>query len=426
MTNIFAVEKIAKILRADKHAIIKLDERLTKITKKEGVLDRIVAENEQKVNEKLLALGVSRDSSAKDVYDALISKIESDDYLLFKAFGGLVCNNQKDCKQILELARKVAESNHGLFLKLDKARELLIKEPPKKVMEYLGYSSSKEMVEKENLFELYSALRFLEGSEWLNQVFFKQYENLTPDDFEIRELVVHSLDPKWVEVTEKFVVKKKHNISHLKELGVVFVIPISLGISGELLRMLSLVFHYLHEIPFYSDLFKKIAEVPETFSENFVSLLRGDVLEQHLSESPKSQWLVIQRYLAKDDENDWRLFAPHLNPEALHWGKSSQDLILAADMLSNKNKKERLSPELSFWYDLDWVGDYFKDEIGNDILVSFNLVDTVMSLVKEKEMVKYLYHHQEAMWNKIFMGYFSKDELEKFAKEYLLQGYFEI
>src|SRR3989344_3559854 len=426
MTDIAVVEKIAKILRADKHAIIKLDERLTKITKKEGVLDRIAEENEQKVNEKLLALGVSRDSSAKEIYDALISKIESDDYLLLKAFGGLVCNNSKDCNQILEIARKIAESNHGLFLKLDKAKEFLIKEPPKKVMEYLGYDSPQEMVEKENLLELYSALRFLEGNEWLNGVFFKQYENLTPDDFEIRELVVHSLDQKWVGVTEKFVEKKKHNISHLKELGVVFVIPISLGISGELLRMLSLVFHYLHEIPFYSEIFKKIAEVPETFSENFISLLRGDVIEQHLSESLKSQWLVVQRYLAKDDENDWRLFAPHLNPEALHWDKASQDLIMAADMLSNRNKKERLSPELSFWNDLDWVGDYFKDDVGNEVLVSFNLVDTVMSLVKQKELVKYLYHHQEALWNKIFMGYFSKDELEKFAKEYLLHGYFEI
>ncbi|MDO8429762.1 MAG: hypothetical protein Q7S73_00135 [bacterium] len=426
MADRTAADKIAKILRADKQALYKIEDRLSRVTGQTGVFEKIVKENEQKVKEKLLTLGVSRDSSAKEVYDALISKIESDDYLLLKAFGGLVCDNSKDCNQILEIARKIAESNHGFFLKLNKAKEFLIKEPPKKVMEYLGYDSPEKMVEKENLFELYSALRFLEGSEWLNQIFFKQYENLTPDDFEIRELVVHSLDQKWVAITEKFVVKKKHNISHLKELGVVFVIPISLGISGELLRMLSLVFHYLHEIPFYSDIFKKIAEVPETFSENCISLLRGDVIAQHLSESPKSQWLVVQRYLAKDDENDWRLFAPHLNPEALHWDKASQDLIMAADMLSNRNKKERLSPELSFWNDLDWVGDYFKDDVGNEVLVSFNLVDTVMSLVKEKEMVKYLYHHQEALWNKIFMGYFSKDELEKFAKEYLLQGYFEI
>ena len=29
------------------------------------------------------------------------------------------CNNQKDCDQILGIARKIAKSNHGLFLKLD-------------------------------------------------------------------------------------------------------------------------------------------------------------------------------------------------------------------------------------------------------------------------------------------------------------------
>ena len=82
--------------------------------------------------------------------------------------------------------------------------------------------------------------------------------------------------------------------------------------------------------------------------------------------------------------------------------------------------------ELQFWHNLDWVGDYFKDEVGNDVLVSFNLVDTVMSLVKQKELVKYLYHHQEALWNKIFIEYFNREELEKFSKEYLLQEYFEV
>ena len=90
------------------------------------------------------------------------------------------------------------------------------------------------------------------------------------------------------------------------------------------------------------------------------------------------------------------------------------------------NLVDGFSKELQFWHNLDWAGDYFKDEIGNDVLVSFNLVDTVISLVKEKELIKYLYHHQEALWIKIFKEYFSETQLEKFAKEYLLQGYFEI
>ena len=129
---------------------------------------------------------------------------------------------------------------------------------------------------------------------------------------------------------------------------------------------------------------------------------------------------MVQRYLAKDDENDWRLFVPRINPEALHWLKAEEDLIKLSGLYPQLNK------ELEFWHNLGWVGDYFKDEVGNDILVSFDLVDTVMSLVKQKELIKYLYHHQEALWNKIFIEYFNREELEKFSKEYLLQEYFEV
>jgi len=415
-----AADKLTKILRADKRTLYKIEDRLNHVTGKSGIFEKIVEENEASVKEVLLTLGISRTATAKEVYDGLISKIEADDNLIFNALGDRVCNSQKDCLDILETVKKAAEINHGFFLKHEVAAKFLKNEPPKKVMEFLGYSSIDEMLLKENLLELYSALRFLEGNEWLNNVFFKQYEDLTPDDFEERKIVVHALDEKWNEVTKKFVMKKWHNISHLKELGVVFVIPISLGFAGELLRMMSLVAHYLHEVSFYSEIFKKIAEVPETFSENLISLLRGDVMERHLPENEKALFLVVQRYLAKDDENDWRLFVPRINPEATHWVKAEEDLVKMAIQIDGFDK------ELEFWHNLDWVGDYFKDEVGNDILVSFNLVDMVMSLVKQKELIKYLYHHQEALWNKIFIEYFNQEELEKFSKEYLLQGYFEI
>ncbi|MEK7506207.1 MAG: hypothetical protein AAB572_01225 [Patescibacteria group bacterium] len=415
-----ASEKIAKILRADKGFLAKIERHLSVLTGKDGTMEKIVAENESLINDRLLKLGVAKDAQAKEVYDALISKIEADDHLIFEALGRPSFCVQGDCTRILEIMKKVAGTNHGFFLRRGKAIEFLKNEPPKKVMEYLGYGTVDEMLEKEDLFEIYSALRFVEGSEWLNGIFFKQYESLTSADFEEREIVVQALSEKWGKAASAFVVKKKHNISHLKEMGVVFVIPVALGISGELLRMISLIFHYLHEIPFYSELFKKNAEFPEIFSENIISLLRGDVPDRRLQEGEKTLWLVIQRYLAKDDENDWRLFAPHVNPEAIHWTKAGHDVLRLGEALDGR------SVDLSFWAGLDWVGDYFKDEVGNDTLVSFNLVDTVMSLVKEKEMVKYLYHHEEALWNRVFSEYFSFEELEKFAKEYLLQGYFEI
>ncbi|MDO8504609.1 MAG: hypothetical protein Q7S36_02025, partial [Candidatus Liptonbacteria bacterium] len=229
-----------------------------------------------------------------------------------------------------------------------------------------------------------------------------------------------ALGEKWDKSSQKFVQKKKHNISHLKELGVVFIIPAMLGISGEVLRMFALIMHYLYEIPFYSSIIKEISGYGAEFPAALTSLLRGDVREEHFGEVAKSHWMVVQRYLAKDDPNDWRLFVPHINPEAIHWMKVEENLFKVGSDVDGFAK------DLMFWQELSWAGDYFKDESGVDVLVSFNLVDTVMSLVKQKELVKYLYHQEEALWNKIFMDFFDRTLLEEYSRKYLLQGYFEV
>src|SRR3989344_9117810 len=401
-----AAEKLAKILRADKDYLLRIEERFSYMTGKKGVLEKIVDDNDKAIARSLATLEVENHGKARaeEIYRALISKVESDDEKISESLGRPVCHKFKDCEKILAVSKKIAGVNHGFFLKESKAVEFLTKEPPEKILSYLGYDSVEEMLSKENLLEVYSALRFVEGSDWLNNVFFKQYENLTPDDFEEREIIVKTLDYKWASAAESFVKRKHHNISHLKEMGVVFVIPVTLGISGELLRTFALVLHYLNEIPFYSDLFRIFAETDrENFSKNLISLLRGDVFDGRLPSpaAAKSQWLVIQRYLAKDDENDWRLFFPHINPEALHWERMERMLAQTTDILDG------FAVNLAFWQNLNWVGDFFKSDTGIDVLVSFNLVDTVMSLIKEKEFIKYLYHHEESLWNKIFINSFS-------------------
>jgi len=57
-------------------------------------------------------------------------------------------------------------------------------------------------------------------------------------------------------------------------------------------------------------------------------------------------------------------------------------------------------------------------------MLSFDLIDTVMELVMEEKNIKYLYHQQEALWNRIFEGYMGNgDKLENLIKENLLKGY---
>ncbi|MCX6731567.1 MAG: hypothetical protein NTX55_01090, partial [Candidatus Parcubacteria bacterium] len=322
-----------------------------------------------------------------------------------------------DFQKMLDLAKETSIVGKGKFLKLEKARKLILANPPKKIMELLGYKSTEELLEKEDIYEIFAGLRFIENIEWLNNVFFKPYENLTPDDFEEREIRAKVLNDKWARAAEQFLKKKYHNLSHLKELGFIFIIPISVDVPGTTLRDFSLSLHYFHEIKLYSDLVEKYMKEPD-FANKFTALLRGDVIDSRPLENEAGKtWLIIQRYLAKDDENDWRLFYPHVNPEAIHWQKAENDIVKLS---------QKFNLDFEFWEGLGPVGDFFKDEAGAEALVSFNLVDTAMSLFQEKEMIKYLYHHQEALWNKIFKELFGEEKMEQLIKDNFNHGFIKI
>ena len=122
---------------------------------------------------------------------------------------------------------------------------------------------------------------------------------------------------------------------------------------------------------------------------------------------------------------------PHVNPETIHWDKAENDISRLDAIDSNL--------DFTFWKNLNFVGDFFKGDgkysngtIENNIikengdtesLVSMNLIDAVMSLVQKEEKIKYLYHHQEAMWNKIFTEYIGEDALEKLVIKNFYKGY---
>ena len=417
-------EKIASLLRTDKNRIEELEAALDKATGKYGVLKTIVEDNDRLVDDRLKTLGLNRNAFAHEVYDALISKVEADDVALLNYIGIGTGDIGEKTQKVVDFVKRLHTPTRGMFLKQGKARQFLIAEPPKKILAALGYKYVEEMLEKEDLLEVYSALRFLEDMEWLNTKFFKQYESLRPEDFEERQIELRALHPKWAKAAEKFVAKKYHNISHLKEMGVIFIIPVFLGISGETVRSVTLLLHYLHEVAFYAGVFKSLGKDPAAFNVNFISLLRGDVVE-HWPAEPKGEFrrphfLVIERYIAKDDENDWRLFEPRINPEAVHWYKAVNDLVAISTKIPDfKNGME-------FWEHIGPVGEFFKTDVGVEVLVSFDIVDTAMALVKQRELLKYLYHQQEALWNKIFSAYFGFQKLEDVSRDYITKDYYEI
>jgi len=245
----YSYEKIAKILHADKKTIKRVEEKMAGVLGHNSVFDKIVEENEAIIKEKIKFLKI-KENSAASLYKSLINKIKDTDYKIFNLFERPVCDKKEGCEKVLNFAKELSGSPDGFFLKEEKAKELLINIPPQNVLKFLKYKNAEEMLARENLFEVFAALRFIEESSWLNNIFFKQYENLKPSDFEKRKIRVEVLSDKWRAAAENFLKKKYHNISHLKELGVIFIIPALLDVPGETLRTFSLILHYFHEIDF--------------------------------------------------------------------------------------------------------------------------------------------------------------------------------
>lgn len=409
-------EKIARILRTDKHIIKTVEVEMAETLGHNSVLEKVAKENEDLIKEKLEILKIKETDAAK-IYTALINKIKLADNKIFDLFEKPDFTNSLSCQKLLYEAKEISNIPEGFFLKEEKAKEFLLNTPPQNILKFLNYKNAEELVQNENLFEIFAGLRFIEDPEWLNTIFFKQYESLTAEDFEKRKINIITLNKKWLNAAEKFLKKKYHNISHLKELGVIFIIPAKLNLAGETIRTFSLILHYMHEIDFYSKLFQKYSK-EENFSKKLISGLRGDVLNTRFpDEYLGKKWLIVQRYLAKEDEYDWRLFYPHINPEAMHWTKAENDIAHLGEKFN--------IPELTFWNNLDFVGDFYKTESG-DALVSFNLIDTAMDLVIEREMIKYLYHHQESLWNKIFISFMGQEETEKLIINNFDKGFIEL
>ncbi len=418
MNQIRPSEKMAKILRTKEDVILAIEEKMGRVTGKKNIVEKIIAENDMYASLILRELGVHKNPTASEVQAALIKKFKKDDQKLHEILRKPDGFTVEGSKTLLNFANELAQIPDLFVLKKDVAREIIKKNPPPNVMSALGYSTVQELLMKEDFDQLFCSLRFIETNEWMHKNFDMAYSNLKVSDFEFRPVKLIVLDTKWLQIAEKFVKKKYHNVSHLKELGIIFVIPIKIDAPGETLRLFGLLLHYFHEVDFYSRLFRKYS-LRSDFIEKFKSLLRGDVLENPQMDPNRANWLIIQRYLAKDNENDPRLFLPHVNSELIHWEKAETDIARFGHRFYEY--------DLTFWANLDFVGDIFRENGTSMDLIGFNMLDVTMGLVMEKQEIKYMYHQQEAMWSKIFFEYVGgMDKAEEMVIDNFENGYISL
>jgi len=394
---------LARVLGIHTSQLDRLDEVMSEQIGRSNVLLDLINENRLMMQKTLGVLDPTH-TPADDVREILRKKILNHEKQLIAFVNKLDGNDEFE--RAVTFARDASTVKKGFFLKKEFAEKILINRPPKNLLKHMGASSIEDLLKGQDVTEVFSALRFLESEEWMHETFEKEYSNFKEKDFEERDIEIKVLGPEWQEVAKKFVAKKHHNVSHLKEFGVIFLNPVKENIPGKFLRDTALFLHYFHEISFYSKLFRKYIQDEDTFADRFKALLRGDV--PGVKKLGDGEWLIVQQYLWKINPKDHRLFIPHVNPESMHWARGERDLTYFG----------ALEPDIDLegWHDLDWVGGIFEEEGGGESLISFDIEDNTMTLASfmEGDNENFSYHQREAMWTKLFSDYAGgEDEMEK-------------
>jgi hypothetical protein len=372
---------------------------------------RLTAEIVGKVHMKMRALGLDpTDTTGAELYSALVNLLRQHDDFLAKRIG------IDDSRNVDEVIRRIADTIPALnvprkawVLKPAVAKRLIKQTPPKKVMKQLGYRSIDSMIKRESVHELYAAMRFLETKEWLDK-FIAKYKDLHPSDFENHQIEIIRMDvDKWGESAMKFVHESRQNITHLKELGVIALLPLPIKqMSGLTIITLPLVLHYINEIRVYATFFKSQQTKPN-FAEIIVETLVSDPGKHVSVAGHQIHWRVIHRHLGSEHAKIADLFEPHVEPEDLIWRKVEETLF-------------RLEPALHFWFDIEYVGVIFDGRP-----VSFNLMDVAVSYVNHLSYGNQSVHHmRQSIWNEIYLRYVREQAVERQVARHFGQSDSEI
>jgi hypothetical protein len=360
---------------------------------------RLIAELTEKTHAAMRTMRLDpANTTGREFYQALLSHVHEDNERVTKMLGASDSSDVRDLvPRLIETANKVDFNRRVFVLKHDKAKEFLRQMPPVKLMGHLGYKSVDNLLEGEDFDELYTALRFSEGPEWLN-AYNELFKTVTSQDYEERDIRILAMDhEKYVDLAEHFTKKKLHNVTHTKELGVIVVVPLRESHSkGLTLKTLPLLLHYLNEVKLYSSFFKLKAG-NANFGEIVVETLIADPGNAGQMAGHYVHWRVIQRYFGKlKDESHKEAFEPHVHPEDLHW-RRAEDLLYQID------------PKMEFWKDNDYVGMLF-----DGLPVPLNFVDISLSYANGMAYEdRYYYHFRESLWNEIFIRYMTYSNLKQ-------------
>jgi len=128
---------------------------------------RLLANNIQRVRTKITDLKLDPDdTTAQELYQALLIKFQNDSRRFDEHFGVASEDSAQKVGKAVGIVTQNIDMPDKWLLKCSFAKQLLRRQPPKKLMKQLGYRSVDSMLKREDIAKVYLASNLIESAVW--------------------------------------------------------------------------------------------------------------------------------------------------------------------------------------------------------------------------------------------------------------------
>ncbi|HEX5448019.1 MAG TPA: hypothetical protein VFW90_02345 [Candidatus Saccharimonadales bacterium] len=192
---------IAHLLAEKEEEVRKL---LDELEEKNGWPDhdaRMLAETIQKTRIKLAELGLDPDdTTGEELYEALLAKFSHDSLAFDDQFDVADSDYDHRAGRAIAIAKEAFGLPEVWALKNSAGKNILRQHPPKRLMKHLNYRSIESLLKREDIAELFIAIRYLESDSWLKAQE-RLVSKLSQTDFHVTSLRIIKLqNDRWSEL----------------------------------------------------------------------------------------------------------------------------------------------------------------------------------------------------------------------------------
>lgn len=318
---------------------------------------RLIADSAARFRKIMIDLRLDpKDTLGREIYGALLSRIEQDNRKLLELFGV----RSSDATAVLEAAAKAGRAadipKNCWAIKRAVAKKLIKNLPPKELMKCLKYRSVDSLLKHERIETIYVLMRLTEPEAWI-RAFNRQYEQVKPNEFELRKLTIFALSQKnYSKQAGTFYRRKGHSVIHNKEIGAVgVVVPDNPDTHGLPLQTMLYLLHYINEVRLYSA-YLKLRQVRPDFGRCVSEALSFDTGAVVSLAGNDVHWRTLFRAFSTSSAAAKR-FQPYIDQDDLVWQSVTEQLKV-------------VDKQFGFWAKSEIAGSMFDGK-----LLSGNIFD---------------------------------------------------